>query len=105
MGEIPNGFPNNGVNGAGASSEGASPGRCPVGEQRRPGRHPDTARLKWSKEVNRVVMECYLRSKAVNENGVPMRGYRQRLLREWQEIGLRNRGFVIRLGQYGKAAG
>ena len=57
MGEIPNGFPNNGVNGAGASSEGASPGRCPVGEQHRPGRHPDTARLKRNKEVNRVVME------------------------------------------------
>ena len=24
----------------------------------------------------------------MNENGVPMRGYRQRLFREWQEIGL-----------------
>ena len=72
-----NDFPNNGVNGAGASSEGASPGRCPVGEQRRPGRHPATARLKWGKEAKKVVMKCYFRSKPVNENGVPLRGYRR----------------------------
>ena len=31
--------PNNGVNEAGASSEGFSPGRCPIGEQNGPGRH------------------------------------------------------------------
>ncbi|XP_044170403.1 uncharacterized protein LOC122954426 [Acropora millepora] len=78
----------NGVNGTGAFSEGASSGRCPVGEQRRPGRHPATARMMWSKDVNKVVMECYLKSKPVNENGVPIRGYRQRMFRVWQEIGL-----------------
>ena len=85
-----NDFPNNGVNGAGASSEGASPRRCPVGEQRRPVnvRHPATARFKWIKEANKVLMECYFRSKPVNENGVPSRGYRQRMFRAWQEIGL-----------------
>ena len=33
---------NNGVNGAGILREGSSPGRCPVGEQRRPGRHQKT---------------------------------------------------------------
>lgn len=64
MGEISNGFPNNSVNGAGASGEGASPGRCSVWEQLRPG-HPATARLKWSKEANKVVRECYFRSKPV----------------------------------------
>ena len=78
----------NDVNGAGASSEGASSGRCPVGEQHRPGRQHATARVKWSKEVNKVVIECYLRSRPVNENGVPIRGYRQRMFRVWQEIGL-----------------
>ena len=31
---------------------------------------------------------CYLKSKPVNENGVPIRGYRQRMFRVWQEIGL-----------------
>ena len=38
-----------------------------MGEQRGPGRHPDTARMKRSKEVNKVVMECYLKRKPVNE--------------------------------------
>ena len=33
-------------------------------------------------------MECYLKSKPVNENGVPIRGYRQRMFRVWQEKGL-----------------
>ena len=40
------------------------------------------ARLNGSKEVNEVVMECYFRSKPVNENGVPMRGYSQRMFHE-----------------------
>ena len=63
MGEISNDFPNNGMNGAGASSDGALPGRCPVGEQRRPGCHPAIARLEWSKEaIIKVVMDCYFRS-------------------------------------------
>ena len=88
MGESLNGLLDNGVNGTGAFCEGASSGRCPVGEQRRPGRHPATARMMWSKDVNKVVMECYLKSKPVNENGVPIRGYRQRMFRVWQEIGL-----------------
>ena len=43
---------NNGVNGTGTLREGPSPGRCPVGEQRRPGRHQKTARTGWSKEMN-----------------------------------------------------
>ena len=77
MGESLNGLSENGVNGTGAFCEGASSGRCPVGEQRRPGRH-----------VNKVVMECYLKSKPVNENGVPIRGYRQRMFRVWPETGL-----------------
>ncbi|XP_067023908.1 uncharacterized protein [Acropora muricata] len=88
MGESLNGLLDNGVNDTGAFCEGASSGRCPVGEQRRPGRHPATARMMWSKDVNKVVMECYLKSKPVNENGVPIRGYRQRMFRVWQEIGL-----------------
>ena len=43
---------NNSVNRAGILREGPSPGRCPVGEQRRPGRHQKTARRGWSKEMN-----------------------------------------------------
>ena len=39
--------------------------------------------MMWSKDVNKVVMECYLKSKPVNENGVPIRRYRQRMFRVW----------------------
>ena len=72
------------MNGTEAFSEGASSGRCPEGEQRRLGRHPATATIMWSKDVNKVVMECYFKSKPVNENGVPIIGYRQ-IFRVWQE--------------------
>ena len=77
----------NDVNGAGTSCEGPTSGRCPVGEQRGPGRHPITARKKWSKEVNIVVMECYFRSNPIDDNGIPIKGYRQRMFREWLERG------------------
>ena len=48
-----------------------------------PGRHHVTAR----KEVNIVVMECYYRSNPIDENGVPLKGYRQRMYRRWLEQG------------------
>ena len=48
------------MNGAGSiSTENASSGRCPMGEQCGPGRHPATARTGWSNEMNIAVMECY----------------------------------------------
>ena len=53
-------FENNVVNGTGAICEGASSGRCSPVQQRGPSRHPATARKKWSKEANIVVMECHL---------------------------------------------
>jgi len=80
-------FEDNGVNGTGTLCEGVSPGRCSPVQQRGPGRYPATARKKWSKEVNIVVMECYFRSKPLDENGVPIKGYRQRMYKEWQERG------------------
>ena len=57
-------------------------------EQREPGRDQVTARTKWNKEVNKVVMECFYRSKPFDEEGKPVRGYRQRMLREWRDRGL-----------------
>ena len=73
----------NDVNDTGALSEGVSSGRCPVDQQRRPGRHPATAeqrqkRVGWSKEDNRRLFECYIRS----EPG--RRGYRNRMLDLWK---------------------
>ena len=83
-----NNITDNDVNGAGTLCEGPTSGRCPVGEQRGPGRHPTTARMKWNKEVNRRVMECFYRSKPFNKEGKPIRGYRQRMFREWRQRGM-----------------
>ena len=81
----------NGVNGTGVFDEGASPGRVAGGQQPAPGRYPATAaqesgsrkgRRKWSIEENSVLMECYFKS-------IPKkRGYRQRMLRLWDEKGM-----------------
>ena len=79
---------NNDVNGAGTSSEGSSSGRCSSGDLRGPGRYPTTARMRWNKEVNKVVMECFYRSNPFNEEGRPIRGYRQRMFREWRVRGM-----------------
>ena len=73
----------NGVNGTGTNSEGVAPGRYSVEWQRRPGRHPVTAKqrkiLVWSKEDNKVLFECYIRGEPER------RGYRKRLLFLWRE--------------------
>ena len=79
---------NNDVNGAGTFCEGSSSGRCSPAQQRGPGRNPTTARMKWSKEVNKVVMECFYRSEPFDVNGKPIRGYRQRMFREWRDRGM-----------------
>ena len=76
---------NNSVNRAGILREGPSPGRCPVGEQRRPGRHQKTARTGWSKEMNVAVMECYFLSRPFDEEGKPIRGFRKRMHNIWKE--------------------
>ena len=80
----------NGGNGTGVFDEGVSPGRVAGGQQPEPSRYPATAaqesgsrkgRRKWSVE-NRVLMECYFKS-------IPeKRGYRQRMLRLWDEKGM-----------------
>ena len=39
-------------------------------------RHP-TVRIKWPKNVNKIVMECSFRSKSFVDDGKTIRGYRQ----------------------------
>ena len=76
----------NDVNGAGSHSvECASSGRCPIGEQRGPGRHQSTARTGWTKEMNIAVMDYYFLSNPVDENGKPIRGYGRRMHGIWNE--------------------
>ena len=50
---------NNDVNETGSASESSSPGRCSSAQQRGHGRQPAIARFKWSKEVNKVIMEYF----------------------------------------------
>ena len=81
---------NNDVNETGTTSEGLLSGRCPVEQQRRPGRHTtaEATRLKWTKEINVVIMECFYLRKSFSEDGKPQRGYRQRMHRIWKERGV-----------------
>ena len=69
----------NGVNGSetGKTGEAASPGRCPTGYQGGPGRHPAAARMKWNRDMNIAVIECYYQIKPVDESGRPVKGYIQ----------------------------
>ena len=89
MSEISNqNFENNGVNGTKPLGEGSSTGRCFLIQQQVPVRHHVTARIKFNKEVSKIVMECFYRSKQFGEEGKPVRGYRQRMFREWRDTGL-----------------
>ena len=76
------------MNGTGSTSESASPGSWSSAQQRRPGRQPATARMKWNKEVKKVVMKFFLQSRPFDEVGEPIRGYRRRMFREWRERGV-----------------
>ena len=65
---------NDRVNQAATLREGPLPGKCPVAEQHRSGRHQKTARTGWS--MNVAVMECYFLSRLFDEEGKPIRGYK-----------------------------
>ena len=81
-------FENNGVNGTGTPGEGPLHDRCSPAHQQGPGCHPATARVKRNKEINKVVMECFYRSKPFDAEGKPIRRYRKRMFREWRERGM-----------------
>ena len=78
----------NGVNGTGMSCVGPSPGRCSPAQQWGSSRHHATVRMKWNKEVNKVAMERFYRSKPFDEESKPIRGYRQRMFRESRDRGM-----------------
>ena len=44
--------------------------------------------MKWNKEVTKVVMECFQISKLFDEEAKTVRGYRQRMFKEWKDRGL-----------------
>ena len=84
----------NGFNDIGTlDREGIAPGRLGVIDPTPAGRYPATdqqTHQRWSKQVNVAVMECYFLSNPVDENGVLVRGYRQRMHRQWQKEVCRN---------------
>ena len=81
-------FENNGMNGTRPLGKGSSPGRCFLVQQRELCHRQVIARMKWNKEVNKVVMECFYRTKPFDEERKSVRGYRQRMFREWRDKGL-----------------
>ena len=76
----------NGVNGTGThQGEGVAPGRQGVPDPAPAGRHHTTGRInqrKWEKEVNKIVIECYIRSEPTK------RGFRKRMKQIWDDIGV-----------------
>ena len=62
-------FENNDVNGTGMPCAGPSLGMCSLTQQWRPGCRPATAKMKWNKECNKEVMECFYRSKPFDKEG------------------------------------
>ena len=81
-------LPDNGVNETGTTSEVVLPGRYSSAQQRGTGRYQTTARMQWDQASEYRSHECYYRSRPVDENGVPIRGYRRRMFREWRERGM-----------------
>ena len=61
---------------------GALSGRVPWKQQQRPGRNPYSVMLSWSKEVNKLVMKCYIQSDPSK------RGYLTRMVAVWAEKGV-----------------
>ena len=53
-----------------------------------PGRHPATARMRWNKEINKVVMEYFYKSKPFEEEGEPIWAYTPRMFRQWRDRGM-----------------
>ena len=68
----------NDLNGAGGSSESSLYSRNPVNE---PGCYPKTARMKGSREGDKIIMHYHFKMKLKNENGVTIRGYRKRMFK------------------------
>ena len=64
---------NNGANGTRPLREGSSSVRCFLVHLRESSRHQVTSRMKWNKEVKKVVMKFFYRSKKFDEEGKPVR--------------------------------
>ena len=99
-------FENNSVNGTRPLGEGSSLSRWFLVKQRGPGCHQVITKMKRNKEVNKVVMERFYRSKPFDEEGKDVRGYRQRMFREWSDfLNQQSNVYVAKQMQLGKMDG
>ena len=62
--------------------EGDLPGTGPRDKQLRPGRNQATARMKWTKGVNKLIIKCYIKSNPTS------REYRKGMLAFLKEEGV-----------------
>ena len=78
----------NGVNESetAGTGEAALPGSCPTGWQGGPGRHPAAARMKWNRDMNIAVIECYYQSKPDDGSRTSVKGYRQEMHAVWKRV-------------------
>lgn len=58
----------NDVNRTYASSEVVTPGRVNGGRQPALGRYPATSRAKWSRDLNKLLMKCIIKSNQTPED-------------------------------------
>ena len=79
---------NNGVNRAGPVGEGSSPGRCSLVRQQVPVVILLLSEQSGLRNVNKIVMDCFFRSKPFDDDVKPIGGYRQRMMQEWKEHGV-----------------
>ena len=79
---------NNDVNRVEPVGEGSSPARSYLVRQGRPDRHPTNVRTKWSKNVNKIVMECFFKSKRFDDDSQLIRRYRQQMMQKCKEHGV-----------------
>lgn len=70
----------NSINGIQATSDGVTSDRVTGGQQLAPGCYSATACAKWSSDLNKLVMKCYIKSKP------DKRGYRKQMYAIWREV-------------------
>ena len=55
--------------------EDLSPGKCPEGKQRGPGRHQNTATKRWIIGGSKAAISCYLKTTKESKRGYEKRMY------------------------------
>ena len=76
------------MNGSGTPREGPSPDRCSQAQQQGSGRHPATARVKLSKEVNKILMNVFTEVSCLMKKENLLGDTKKEMFRKWREKGM-----------------